>query len=962
MAVIKCRMCGGSLSITEDSSVCECEYCGSKQTVPRADDEKKLKLFERAGKLLRACEFDKASAVFETIAADFPEEAEAYWGLVLCKYGIEYVDDPATGKKVPTCHRSSFDNVMKDPNFEQACENTDAVARRVYRDEARAIEELRRKILDVSGREEPYDVFISYKEKDENGERTPDSVIAQDIYRELTREGWRVFFSRISLEGKLGVEYEPYIFAALNSARVMIVVGTDYEHFDAVWVKNEWSRFLKLIAKGEKKTLIPVFRDMDAYDMPEEFSKLTALDMGRLGAMQDLVHGVEKIVGRKKDEPAAQVVQQTVVQGGPNVTAMIERGHQALEDGEWDKAEDFFNQALNMDAKCAEAFLGIALAKKHCVDLKGFSESFLRWGAAAESLALERDQARIDETCRRLAVPGYLSEEELQKLYDFGESYPSSLRNRQTIAEKGKLSFQSDRNLARAFRYARGDTLQALEELKKAVYDGLDRQVEQARQEEEAARAEARVRYAAALEKADARAEAKSREAAEALRLAEQQREEAYQAAAQIQAAAGTTEDFLNAQQAFLALGTYKDAADRAEDCGESIVRLAEEEARQRKENEYQAACRKQEAAKTETDYRSAELVFRTLGSFRDAAVRARECRNTYTRMQNERWERMAREKTAAEKRKRIRWIIVAASVVLALALFTFVKNVIIPPQRYKTAEAAMEAGDYSKALSGFLSLGDYKDAPDRANEARYAYAAAMLAEGNYEIAWTYYQRLGDYKDAPDRAEEAGLAYADERIAAEDYQTALEILRKVSDDPSVTEKIEAVYEILYQQAMTCAAAGDYRGAREALALVDPAYGDSGALQTCLQFLETDFDDGKLHSLQGLLSAVEAAPTAQMKAELEKLPQVKTLRMLEGEWKPNFSATVQIQDGVFTKKYDDGKEYTYSITYVDGEYFFGRADLRDPTYWRLESITSTSFFERFYYNDAYAAYSIKYSRN
>ena len=122
MAIIKCKMCGGSLQISEDSSVCECEYCGTKQTVPKADDEKKLKLFDRAGRLLRGCEFDKAAGVFESIVADFPEEAEAYWGLVLCKYGIEYVDDPATGKKVPTCHRSSFDSVEDDPNFEQACE------------------------------------------------------------------------------------------------------------------------------------------------------------------------------------------------------------------------------------------------------------------------------------------------------------------------------------------------------------------------------------------------------------------------------------------------------------------------------------------------------------------------------------------------------------------------------------------------------------------------------------------------------------------------------------------------------------------------------------------------------------------------------------------------------------------------------------------------------------------------
>ena len=298
MPVIKCKMCGGDLNIVDNSSVCECEYCGTKQTVPNVDDEKKLKLFSRAGKLLRACEFDKASGVFESIIADFPEEAEAYWGLILCKYGIEYVDDPATGKKVPTCHRSSFESVEDDSNFEQACENADAVARRVYREEARQIETLRKRILEVSGKEEPYDVFISYKELDEDGDRTPDSVIAQDIYRALTKEGYRVFFSRISLEGKLGVEYEPYIFAALNSAKVMIVVGTDYEYFDAVWVKNEWSRFLKLIASGQQKTVIPVYKDMDPYDMPKELRALAAQNMGKIGAMQALLHGVDKLLGK----------------------------------------------------------------------------------------------------------------------------------------------------------------------------------------------------------------------------------------------------------------------------------------------------------------------------------------------------------------------------------------------------------------------------------------------------------------------------------------------------------------------------------------------------------------------------------------------------------------------------------------------------------------------------------------
>ena len=358
MSIIKCKMCGGDLEIIEGSSVCECTYCGTKQTVPSADNEKKLTLFARAGRLLRACEFDKASGVFESIVADYPEEAEAYWGLVLCKYGIEYVDDPATGKKIPTCHRSSFESALDDANFEQACENTDAVARRVYRDEARAIEELRQAILQVSGKEEPYDVFISYKETDGNGERTLDSVIAQDIYKELTREGYRVFFSRISLEDKLGTEYEPYIFAALNSAKVMLVVGTDYENFDAVWVKNEWSRFLKLIAKGERKTLIPIFKNMDAYDMPKEFAKLSAQDMGKVGAMQDLLRGIEKIIGRRNNTANSS----SSSNGDEIISILLNRGSMALEDGEWDEAKKLFDQVLNLSYQNAQAYLGLALS------------------------------------------------------------------------------------------------------------------------------------------------------------------------------------------------------------------------------------------------------------------------------------------------------------------------------------------------------------------------------------------------------------------------------------------------------------------------------------------------------------------------------------------------------------------------------------------------------------------------
>ena len=362
MAIFKCKMCGGTLEITEESTVYECEYCGSRQTVPTADDEKKMTLFNRANRLRAACEFDKAAGVYESIAAEFPEEAEAFWGIILCRYGIEYVDDPATAKKVPTCHRSSFDSIFDDADFDMVLETSDPVSRGVYREEAKAIEKLRTSIIEVSAKEEPYDIFICYKETDELGQRTLDSVIAQDVYDALTAKGYKVFFSRISLEDKLGQEYEPYIFAALNSAKIMLAFGTDYEYFNAVWVKNEWSRYLALIAKGDKKTLIPCYKGIDAYDMPKEFAKLQAQDMGKVGATQDLMRGIEKIL---KPVAGTTQVEIGIPVAGANTDGykpLLDRGFMTLEDGDYAKADGLFEDVLNMNPKCAEAYMGKLMA------------------------------------------------------------------------------------------------------------------------------------------------------------------------------------------------------------------------------------------------------------------------------------------------------------------------------------------------------------------------------------------------------------------------------------------------------------------------------------------------------------------------------------------------------------------------------------------------------------------------
>ena len=361
MSIFKCKMCGGSLEVQKGQTICECEYCGTKQTVSATDDEVITNLYNRANNLRIKCEFDKAQEIYEKIVAKNPNEAEAYWGIVLCKYGIEYVEDPDTYKRVPTCHRTQLESVLTDVDYLSAMENADSNQKLIYEQEAKEIDKLQKDILSIVHNEKPFDVFICYKETDKNGKRTVDSVLANDIYYQLTQEGLKVFYAAITLENKLGQEYEPYIFSALNSAKVMLVVGTKPENFNAVWVKNEWSRYLKLMSNDRSKTLIPCFRDMDAYDLPDEFSHLQAQDMSKIGFINDIVRGIKKLIAPAKEQPTNTVVvdsNSAIV----NIEPLLKRMFMFLEDGEWQRADDFAEQVLNQEPENAYAYLGKLMA------------------------------------------------------------------------------------------------------------------------------------------------------------------------------------------------------------------------------------------------------------------------------------------------------------------------------------------------------------------------------------------------------------------------------------------------------------------------------------------------------------------------------------------------------------------------------------------------------------------------
>ena len=626
MPILRCKMCGGTMEIDAKQSVAVCQYCGTRQTLPRLDSARIAGLYERAELLRRGNDFDKAAAVYEQIVSLAPNDAEAYWSLVLCRYGIEYVEDPANHKRVPTINRVQFGSILEDTDYLSALQNADDEQKSVYIAEAKAIEAIQKGYLAISEREKPFDVFICYKETDDNGRRTMDSVLANDLYHQLTQEGFKVFFSCITLEDKLGTEYEPYIFAALNSAKVMVVLGTRPEYFSAVWVRNEWSRFLALIKNGEQKVLIPAYRDMSPYDLPEEFSHLQALDMSRLGFMQDLIRGIKKILGTESVAGTASVA----------TSPLLRRAFLFLENREWKNAESYCDRILDQEPENAQAYVCKLMAELQVSE----REAIKKHAAALPKnntyrLALRYADAALKEELESYAKP---TEESVQQEKKRNKKLlPVAAAAIVVLAivaaliagnAKKNRAYESAQALLSAGEYAQAaEAFSALDGYKDA--EDCRAEAETALTEQQNVEDytvaqkllkngkfdEAIAAFAALGDYSDSTAQ---------VTAAKQQKQEAEQeaenrAAYEVAERLLTVGNYDAAIEAFTALGDYADASDRTAEA-EMAKQAAEEEAANKEA--YAAA----EKLFEEKKYVDAKAAFEALGEYSDAKEKAEEC------------------------------------------------------------------------------------------------------------------------------------------------------------------------------------------------------------------------------------------------------------------------------------------------------------------------------------------------
>ena len=506
MGALKCKMCGSNLEIEDSITVCKCEKCGTSQTVPDIEDDKELKLFERAGRLRFNCDFDKAAGIYNTITDSYPEEAEGYWGLVLCKYGIEYADN-ASGKKVPVCHRISYDSVMDDEDFELVMENSDSESRAIFREEAKIIEENRKKYIQIAESEQPYDIYISYRAKDDNGDKTAVSEIAGHLYNKLTSAGYRVFLSEAALKGKKRSKCEPYIYSALNSANVMLALGTSYDDYNDVWVKNEWNRYLEIAEKNKNKCLIPCYKDVDEYDIPKEFAGLKVCQLGNDDTFNNIMAEIANVVKPEsvnqpapepeKAEPAEEIELEEIEIIEPvNINKLLDEGFSAISDKNWKKANKLFFQVLDEEPDNSKAYWGQLLVQQECTNAREMADNLYLQviGNTSDNTYELEIRDRRQEIKDKYPVANLFSEEEYANLFDVHFNYQSGVENtKSAIAANNEHYILSDNELfKRAKQNADAEVAAGIEEFVANVNRHLDEILknvtEQEQQEIEAAR------------------------------------------------------------------------------------------------------------------------------------------------------------------------------------------------------------------------------------------------------------------------------------------------------------------------------------------------------------------------------------------------------------------------------------------------------------------------------------------
>ncbi len=302
----ECVVCAGLFNLDDQQQNPTCPFCKIPIEYVTESDDNIQNLLKRAVQHRQCREFERAKQLYHKVqglAYANPKVLHGVlWGLALCEFGVSYVEteessqirresceggipdsaDIASGLcRYPTCCLVPDDKTMANDYYQAACvaaeKAGDAKTVQCYQKDWDYISSVQSSVSSLFRNSDPWQIFICYKKslpqsETVNGEQldTIDTEYADNIYKTLTRKGYRVFFSDRTMKSMAGYDYEAVILHALLTARVMVIVCTDKAYLTTPWVQCEWQRYvwrMKHEASSELR-LIPLITGFRFEELP----------------------------------------------------------------------------------------------------------------------------------------------------------------------------------------------------------------------------------------------------------------------------------------------------------------------------------------------------------------------------------------------------------------------------------------------------------------------------------------------------------------------------------------------------------------------------------------------------------------------------------------------------------------------------------------------------------------------
>lgn len=239
-----------------------------------------------------------------------------------------------------------------------------------------------------------------------------------------------------------------------------------------------------------------------------------------------------------------------------NVQALIDRGNMALEDKEWEKAEKYFEQALNIDSRSGAAYLGKFLKECHCENLERLKDNLLNKydHDHTQKLVMYNEgkvQKDIDKIARKYIIPNFLS---FNIDGQFNTSYHSVLNSRRGNYKNLCNYLENNQNLNKAYRFLEETEKTSIEKIIESIKKALQDKIDSSQKEDEACIENLQKQYQEHLKTCE-------ENFIKEYEKANVQREKEYQEACQKNNREENIANYVDSKIRFERLTDYKDAA-----------------------------------------------------------------------------------------------------------------------------------------------------------------------------------------------------------------------------------------------------------------------------------------------------------------------------------------------------------------------------------------------------------------